>query len=241
MRDNAQDEGVDENGFEELSEAMSNIQISLSKSMGELSSAIGDLTSDSKEIAERSPIRGGDPLEVETRSGSIQHAAFIEIDGRNAEDVSFNAGREEKTIAEYWEDDPEVTPGTKIVTVKLKANPDKPYDFPISKVSPGNLERASGVGQHIAELLRNAGYESYFDLRRASKEELSRIDGIGNAQASRIKADVGDPQSPSRHRSDAKIACSHCDEMFPKDSDEAIEGDQGEAYCSLECLHGAYQ
>jgi len=56
---------------------------------------------------------------------------------------------------------------------------------------PQELEDISGVGPSKAEALREAGYESVEDVKAASQAELSEVDGIGNALAARIKADVG--------------------------------------------------
>lgn len=56
---------------------------------------------------------------------------------------------------------------------------------------PQELEEISGVGASKAEALREAGYESVEDVKAASQDELSDVEGIGNALAARIKADVG--------------------------------------------------
>src|SRR6056297_812588 len=53
------------------------------------------------------------------------------------------------------------------------------------------LEDISGVGPSKADALREAGYESVEDVKAASQSELAELDGIGNALAARIKADVG--------------------------------------------------
>jgi large subunit ribosomal protein L32e len=57
---------------------------------------------------------------------------------------------------------------------------------------PETLEDVSGVGPSKAEALREAGYESIEDVKAASQAELADVDGVGNALAARIKADVGD-------------------------------------------------
>lgn len=54
-----------------------------------------------------------------------------------------------------------------------------------------HLTDVSGVGKNKADALYMAGYETVADLRRAGQEDLSDVDGIGNALAARIKADVG--------------------------------------------------
>ncbi|MFC6875246.1 50S ribosomal protein L32e [Halobellus marinus] len=53
------------------------------------------------------------------------------------------------------------------------------------------LEDISGVGPSKAEALRDAGYESVDDVKAASQSELADVEGVGNALAARIKADVG--------------------------------------------------
>ena len=53
------------------------------------------------------------------------------------------------------------------------------------------LEDISGVGPSKADALREAGYETVEDVKAASQSELAELDGIGNALAARIKADVG--------------------------------------------------
>ncbi|GGL50743.1 50S ribosomal protein L32e [Halocalculus aciditolerans] len=54
-----------------------------------------------------------------------------------------------------------------------------------------SIEDISGVGPSKAEALRDAGYESVEDVKAASQDDLADVDGIGNALAARIKADVG--------------------------------------------------
>ncbi len=53
------------------------------------------------------------------------------------------------------------------------------------------LTDISGVGEAKAEQLREAGIETIDDLRELPQEELAEVEGIGNALAARIKADVG--------------------------------------------------
>ncbi|WP_435359052.1 50S ribosomal protein L32e [Haloarchaeobius sp. DFWS5] len=57
---------------------------------------------------------------------------------------------------------------------------------------PQELEDISGVGSAKADALRDAGYENVEDIKKASQSDLAEVEGIGNALAARIKADVGD-------------------------------------------------
>ena len=56
---------------------------------------------------------------------------------------------------------------------------------------PDELTDVSGVGEEKADALREAGFETVEDLGRAEQSDLSNVEGIGNALAARIKADVG--------------------------------------------------
>lgn len=53
------------------------------------------------------------------------------------------------------------------------------------------LTDVSGVGEAKADSLRDAGYETVDDIRATSQSDLAEVEGIGNALAARIKADVG--------------------------------------------------
>ncbi|WP_276272526.1 50S ribosomal protein L32e [Haloarcula litorea] len=53
------------------------------------------------------------------------------------------------------------------------------------------LTDISGVGDAKADALREAGFETVEDVRRADQSALADVEGIGNALAARIKADVG--------------------------------------------------
>ncbi|WP_122091338.1 50S ribosomal protein L32e [Halalkalicoccus subterraneus] len=56
---------------------------------------------------------------------------------------------------------------------------------------PSELTDISGVGDAKADALREAGFETVEDVTAASQDELADVEGIGNALAARIKADVG--------------------------------------------------
>lgn len=57
---------------------------------------------------------------------------------------------------------------------------------------PTDLTDISGVGEEKADALREAGYETVADLHDADQDDLAEVEGIGNALAARIKADVDD-------------------------------------------------
>ena len=57
--------------------------------------------------------------------------------------------------------------------------------------APEELTDISGVGEEKADALAEAGFETVDDVRRASQADLAEAEGVGNALAARIKADVG--------------------------------------------------
>ncbi|QLG48816.1 50S ribosomal protein L32e [Natrinema halophilum] len=72
------------------------------------------------------------------------------------------------------------------------ADDERPNDEETAADEPQELEEISGVGESKADALREAGFESIEDVKEADQSELADAEGIGNALAARIKADVGD-------------------------------------------------
>jgi len=89
----------------------------------------------------------------------------------------------------------------------------------MAEEEPQELEDISGVGPSKAETLGEAGYDSVEDLKAASQSELADVDGIGNALAARIKADVGGLEV--EEETDAEIE-EEGDEEEPEET-EAVE------------------
>ncbi|SDM59489.1 large subunit ribosomal protein L32e [Halogranum gelatinilyticum] len=67
------------------------------------------------------------------------------------------------------------------------------------------LEDISGVGPSKADALRAAGYETVEDVKAASQSELAEVEGIGNALAARIKADVGGLEVKEEEETEAEV------------------------------------
>ena len=80
-----------------------------------------------------------------------------------------------------------------------------------------SLEDISGVGSAKADTLSEAGYESIDDVKAASQAELSEVDGVGNALAARIKADVGGLEVSEETEAEVE------DDSVDEDEDEAVE------------------
>ncbi|GAB3695687.1 50S ribosomal protein L32e [Halorubrum pallidum] len=83
------------------------------------------------------------------------------------------------------------------------------------------LEDISGVGPSKADALREAGYETVEDVKAASQSELSEVDGVGNALAARIKADVGGLEVDEE--AEAEIEDETEEEAAEAESDEEVE------------------
>jgi len=85
--------------------------------------------------------------------------------------------------------------------------------------TPETLEDISGVGPSKAEALEDAGYESVEDVRAASQSELADVEGIGNALAARVKADVGDLEV--EEETEAEVEEAEPEE--PEETEEDVE------------------
>ena len=88
------------------------------------------------------------------------------------------------------------------------------------------LTDVSGIGEGTAESLRESGFETVADLREATEAQLTEVDGIGNALAARIKADVGDVEPDEDVEADVT-------EESAADADET-EADADEQAASVE-------
>ncbi|MWG35146.1 50S ribosomal protein L32e [Halomarina oriensis] len=78
---------------------------------------------------------------------------------------------------------------------------------------PADIEDISGVGPSKADALRDAGYDAVDDIRAASQSDLAEVEGIGNALAARIKADVGGLEIREEDETEAEVE----DEGEPED------------------------
>jgi large subunit ribosomal protein L32e len=114
------------------------------------------------------------------------------------------------------------------------------------------LEDIAGVGASKAEALRAAGYESVADVRNASQDDLAETEGIGNALAARIKADVGDvavEEETGAEVEDDEAAAETEDDgatetgdetaVAPEDVPDTIEGIAGVGGSKAEALRAA--
>jgi len=85
------------------------------------------------------------------------------------------------------------------------------------------LEDISGVGPSKADALRAAGYETVEDVKAASQSELSEVDGVGNALAARIKADVGGLEVDEEADAEIEDETDEEEEADEADADEDVE------------------
>jgi len=79
------------------------------------------------------------------------------------------------------------------------------------------LTDISGVGASKADALREAGFETVEDVRGADQSALTEADGVGNALAARIKADVGGLEVESETEAEVE------EEGDEEDVDEDVE------------------
>jgi large subunit ribosomal protein L32e len=87
------------------------------------------------------------------------------------------------------------------------------------------LEDVAGIDEETAAVLREAGYETVEDVRRADQDDLAAIEDVGNALAARIKADVGDLELDDETEAEVEEDA----ETDEADADEADEADAEES------------
>ncbi|WP_368409312.1 50S ribosomal protein L32e [Halomarina litorea] len=89
--------------------------------------------------------------------------------------------------------------------VSEELDEDEDVEVDDAEAGPEDIEDISGVGPSKAEALREAGYETVEDVRRASQSDLAEVSGIGNALAARIKADVGGLEIKEEEETEAEV------------------------------------
>ena len=121
-----------------------------------------------------------DLIEVEGISESLAERILADVVAEESPEESEDADAEEATAADETTaaDEPE---------------------------GPADIEAISGVGPSKADALREAGYESVDDVRAASQSDLAEVEGIGNALAARIKADVGGLEVREEAETEAEV------------------------------------
>jgi len=106
---------------------------------------------------------------------------------------------------------------------------------------PEEIEDIAGVDRETAATLRGAGFESVADLRAADQDDLADVEGIGNALAARIKADVGglevDDETEAEVEEDAPEASDEADETAAE-ADEADADDEEDELDELTDISG---
>jgi len=135
-----------------------------------------------------------DPFAQETMSGlnggvEEVHVADPDTDGSDGESVNrYTLCDDCRAALVNW-----VGKGTPSKFFKDLEEAQMSFSIGFDPARPyAELEDVPGVGKHKAKVLSDAGYTSKRDLKKASQEELSAIDGISNPLAARIKADVGE-------------------------------------------------
>ena len=113
----------------------------------------------------------------------------------NPENKSTDANADEEALPQGDGPDPDIE--------SAKPNATEPAEDPDNVAAKAEAEQdadedelqeltdISGVGDTKAEALREAGFETVDDVRGADQSQLAGTEGIGNALAARIKADVG--------------------------------------------------
>lgn len=187
----------------------------------------------------------GDAVLVESTAGSVLDGTIVGFPGETAQEETIG----NVTVEEYWEEHGyDIPPDDPLVDIEIP-NADQEYSFPACKVHY-DLEQVSGISTEIKKRLEDKGIDKKTLLVGAEQEDLAEVEGIGNALAARIKADIGSPgdyhvdihgPDESADESPEIEVCPHCESEFAIDSDAAVEGDQGELLCSLDCLHEEYR
>lgn len=130
------------------------------------------------ELAEVEAIGNALAARIKAAVGSLE----VDEEAESVEEAASDADDTESEAAETDEDE----------LAEEETDEDEPTEEDETEEDVAReLDDISGVGPSKADALREAGYETIEDLQASSQSELAEVEGIGNALAARIKADVG--------------------------------------------------
>ena len=156
-----------------------------------------------------------DETEINSGSEEVDHVDASETDADADADADANANAD--TDANAVDSEPDQGTDTDADTDSESEATDDAESF----------EDISGVSSDRAESLREAGYDSFEDIRAASQSALADVDDIGNALAARIKADVGELEVSTE--TDAAVEVESDEEVEETDTVETELRPRGHA------------
>lgn len=244
--------------MEKFHEAMSDFMDGLSdiaedtaKGVSQFAQGLGSAVSfEEARMLSEYELQAGDPVRAANRDGG--HIEGTLIDRTDVSCGSYQIRWSEHTyLYGYWENNPDVSKSDEVFVVD---NGKKEYSYPESmvKLHPRELTDVSGIGDSKARVLYAAGWDTKRKLKLGTQQEISETTGVSNALAARIKADIGDinreytdghdlPVDDASGASDdpsgESLQCPYCDKEFQSGDAGAIEGDDGNMYCSISCLN----
>jgi len=130
-----------------------------------------------------------DTVLVVNTDGELTRATFKSILQKPIKDsdVDWKVGID--NLYQFWREvDKDISPDERVVGVEIGNGY---YEFPESKVFFKETSDVGGVGETIADSLKDDGYRTLVDLVHASVDDLTDVSGVGRARAARIKDDVG--------------------------------------------------
>jgi len=169
-------------------------------------------------VEEGTPYEPGDSLVLDNEDNSVvvhfpyeEGALVTAVDGQHAGEIGtitsidVTPGSNPNTVGVETDDGAFETVEEYVVVIdenftddeepsddgQVETDPDAEPDEAALEDTLESIEDITGVGPAKAESLRAAGYDSVADIRGVTPEELAEVDGIGDALAADIKADVG--------------------------------------------------
>lgn len=130
-----------------------------------------------------------DKVSVVNTKGQTTYGSFKKLFDKPIRKCEVDWKVEIDNLYKFWKAvDEDINPNQRVVGVEIS---NSYYEFPESKVFFKETSYVAGVGETIADALKDRGYRSFVDLVHASMEDLTEVNGIGNSRATQIKDDVG--------------------------------------------------
>lgn len=201
---------------------------------------------------------------VETLDGTIIYGRILSLHRDRAGYFEVDWDPNYNTLLELWEDKRSylgVSESDAVYEVKIK-NSSQTYSFPQSAVYNkvkyipflNNYNRytdiiSEGTSYITTLAIENEGriVESKYDINQGTLGYIQESIGMPSDYGTDLETLLNvmehkdDNTEGVRDEDDiGNIECSLCSDEFPENDSGMVEGDEGEPYCSLECLLNAY-
>jgi coenzyme F420-reducing hydrogenase alpha subunit len=223
---------------EEMTKAAKELAVtenSLEESLSEVDKTAEEIIKELEEEKMSKPISEGDYVVAKMTDGGELNGRVIHYpEDTNASSYSLPSGQ---SLVQYWQkENYNILPEEDVYEVEMLDGGSR-YAFPESKVWLHIQSLPLGLSGEEMDQLGNAGINTAGEVDETPELKLAEI--TNKHLARELKASL-EKVKESADRDDQDEECPTCEKTFSSEGSAVVEGDEGELYCSIDCLNESY-